>query len=201
MIQSVYTMIYYVKGAFVLKSATQVVVDCAGVGYDVQISLNTYADVEPLSECLLYTYHLVREDAQMLFGFSTQREKALFELLISVSGVGANTARVILSSLSPTEVEQAIMSEDIPTLQGVKGIGAKTAQRIVIDLKDKVVKTAAGLDASGPVAKSGARAEAHSALTTFCISAKQAETVLNKLLKQNPGAPTEELVRQAVQML
>ncbi|MDA7721667.1 Holliday junction branch migration protein RuvA [Schleiferiaceae bacterium] len=194
-------MIYYVKGAFVLKTATQVVVDCAGVGYDVQISLNTYADVEPLSEGLLYTYHLVREDAQMLFGFSTQREKALFELLISVSGVGANTARVILSSLSPTEVEQAIMSEDIPTLQGVKGIGAKTAQRIVIDLKDKVVKTAAGLDASGPVARSGARAEAHAALTTLGISAKQAETVLNKLLKQNPGAPTEELVRQALQML
>ena len=194
-------MIYYVKGAFVLKTATQVVVDCAGVGYDVQISLNTYADVEPLSEGLLYTYHLVREDAQMLFGFSTQREKALFELLISVSGVGANTARVILSSLSPTEVEQAIMSEDVPTLQGVKGIGAKTAQRIVIDLKDKVVKTAVGLDASGPVARSGARAEAHAALTTLGISAKQAETVLNKLLKQNPGAPTEELVRQALQML
>ena len=194
-------MIYYVKGAFVLKTATQVVVDCAGVGYDVQISLNTYADVETLTEGLLYTYHLVREDAQMLFGFSTQREQALFELLISVSGVGANTARVILSSSSPTEVEQAIMSEDIPTLQGVKGIGAKTAQRIVIDLKDKVVKTAAGLDASGPVAKSGARAEAHAALTTLGISAKQAETVLNKLLKQNPGAPTEELVRQALQML
>ncbi len=194
-------MIYYVKGAFVLKTATQLVVDCAGVGYDVQISLNTYADVEPLSEGLLYTYHLVREDAQMLFGFSTQREKALFELLISVSGVGANTARVILSSLSPTEVEQAILSEDVPTLQGVKGIGAKTAQRIVIDLKDKVVKTSAGLDAGGPVARSGARAEAHAALTTLGISAKQAETVLNKLLKQNPGAPTEELVRQALQML
>lgn len=194
-------MIYYVKGAFVLKTATQVVVDCAGVGYDVQISLNTYADVEPLSEGLLYTYHLVREDAQMLFGFSTQREKALFELLISVSGVGANTARVILSSLSPTEVEQAILSEDVPTLQGVKGIGAKTAQRIVIDLKDKVVKTSAGLDAGGPIARSGARAEAHAALTTLGISAKQAETVLNKLLKQNPGAPTEELVRQALQML
>ena len=106
------------------------VVDCAGVGYDVQISLNTYADIEPLSNGLLYTYHLVREDAQQLYGFSTQREKALFELLISVSGVGANTARVILSSLAPHEVEQAIMSEDAHTLQGVKGIGAKTAQRM-----------------------------------------------------------------------
>ena len=149
-------MIYYVKGEFVLKSATQVVVDCAGVGYDVQISLNTYADVEPLSNGLLYTYHLVREDAQQLFGFSTQREKALFELLISVSGVGANTARVILSSLAPHEVEQAIMSEDAHTLQGVKGIGAKTAQRIVIDLRDKVAKTAVA--GEGAVAASGGAA-------------------------------------------
>ena len=193
-------MIYYVKGEFVIKSATQVVVDCAGVGYDVQISLNTYADIEPLSNGLLYTYHLVREDAQQLYGFSTQREKALFELLISVSGVGANTARVILSSLAPHEVEQAIMSEDAHTLQGVKGIGAKTAQRIVIDLRDKVAKTAVAVE--GVVAPSGgARAEAHSALTTLGITAKQAENILNKLLKSNPNATTEELVRQALQML
>ncbi len=193
-------MIYYVKGEFVLKSATQVVVDCAGVGYDVQISLNTYADIEPLSNGLLYTYHLVREDAHQLFGFSTQREKALFELLISVSGVGANTARVILSSLAPHEVEQAIMSEDAPTLQGVKGIGAKTAQRIVIDLRDKVAKTAvAGEGATA--ASGGVRAEAHAALTTLGISSKQTESILNKLLKSNPNATTEELVRQALQML
>ena len=193
-------MIYYVKGEFVIKSATQVVVDCAGVGYDVQISLNTYADIEPLSNGLLYTYHLVREDAQQLYGFSTQREKALFELLISVSGVGANTARVILSSLAPHEVEQAIMSEDAHTLQGVKGIGAKTAQRIVIDLRDKVAKTAVAVE--GVVAASGgARAEAYSALTTLGITAKQAENILNKLLKSNPNATTEELVRQALQML
>lgn len=193
-------MIYYVKGEFVIKSATQVVVDCAGVGYDVQISLNTYADIEPLSNGLLYTYHLVREDAQQLYGFSTQREKALFELLIGVSGVGANTARVILSSLAPHEVEQAIMSEDAHTLQGVKGIGAKTAQRIVIDLRDKVAKKAVAVE--GVVAASGgARAEAHSALTTLGITAKQAENILNKLLKSNPNATTEVLVRQALQML
>jgi len=193
-------MIYYVKGEFVIKSATQVVVDCAGVGYDVQISLNTYADIEPLSNGLLYTYHLVREDVQQLFGFSTQREKALFELLISVSGVGANTARVILSSLAPHEVEQAIMSEDAHTLQGVKGIGAKTAQRIVIDLRDKVAKTALAVEGT-VTASSGSRAEAHSALTTLGITAKQTENILNKLLKSNPNATTEELVRQALQML
>lgn len=193
-------MIYYVKGEFAIKTATQVVVDCGGVGYDVQISLNTYADLEPKSSGLLFTYHLVREDAQMLFGFSTQREKALFELLISVSGVGANTARVILSSLAPNEIESAIMSEDAATLQGVKGIGAKTAQRIVIDLKDKVAKTqieGAAVVSSG----SSSRAEAHAALTTLGITAKQSEAILNKLLKQNPNAPTEELVRNALQLL
>lgn len=193
-------MIYYVQGKFAMKSATGVVVDCGGVGYDVQISLNTYADVEPLEGGLLYTYHLVREDAQMLFGFSTQREKALFELLISVSGVGANTARVILSSLSPAEVEQAIMSEDAATLQGVKGIGAKTAQRIVIDLRDKVAKTTV-LDAGMVQSGGSSRAEAHAALTTLGITAKQAEATLNKLLKQNPAASTEELVRNALQLL
>ena len=194
-------MIYYVKGNFVEKTATNVIVDCAGIGYDVQISLNTYADIEPLAEGLLFTYHLVREDAEMLFGFSTKREKALFELLISVSGVGANTARVILSSLAPSEVEQAIMSEDAATLQGVKGIGAKTAQRIVIDLRDKVAKVAAAGDSPMLARAGGARAEAHAALTTLGISAKQAEGALNKLLKQDPAMSTEELVRKALQLL
>ncbi|CAI8155983.1 MAG: Holliday junction ATP-dependent DNA helicase RuvA [Cryomorphaceae bacterium] len=194
-------MIYYVKGNFVEKTATNVIVDCAGIGYDVQISLNTYADIEPLAEGLLFTYHLVREDAEMLFGFSTKREKALFELLISVSGVGANTARVILSSLAPAEVEQAIMSEDAATLQGVKGIGAKTAQRIVIDLRDKVAKVAAAGDSPMLARAGGARAEAHAALTTLGISAKQAEGALNKLLKQDPAMSTEELVRKALQLL
>jgi Holliday junction DNA helicase RuvA len=194
-------MIYYVKGNFVEKTATNVIVDCAGIGYDVQISLNTYADIEPLAEGLLFTYHLVREDTEMLFGFSTKREKALFELLISVSGVGANTARVILSSLAPAEVEQAIMSEDAATLQGVKGIGAKTAQRIVIDLRDKVAKVAAAGDSPMLARAGGARAEAHAALTTLGISAKQAEGALNKLLKQDPAMSTEELVRKALQLL
>ena len=194
-------MIYYVKGNFVEKTATNVIVECTGIGYDVQISLNTYADIEPLSEGLLFTYHLVREDTEMLFGFSTKREKALFELLISVSGVGANTARVILSSLSPIEIEHAIISEDAATLQGVKGIGAKTAQRIVIDLRDKVAKAAAAGDSPMLARSGGARAEAHAALTTLGISAKQAEGALNKLLKQDPAMSTEELVRKALQLL
>lgn len=199
-------MIYYVKGDFAIKTATNVVVDCGGVGYDVQISLNTYADIESLDKGMLFTYHLVREDAQQLYGFSTQREKALFELLISVSGVGANTARVILSSLSPAEVEGGIMTENVAMLQGVKGIGAKTAQRIVIDLRDKVMKLSGAetpelAGAGGGVNVQANRAEAHAALTVLGISAKQAETALNKLLKQNPAATTEELVRNALQLL
>ncbi|MEY2963190.1 MAG: hypothetical protein RL754_451 [Bacteroidota bacterium] len=198
-------MIYYVKGDFVIKTATNVVVDCGGVGYDVQISLNTFADVESLDKGLLYTYHLVREDAQQLYGFSTTREKALFELLISVSGVGANTARIILSSLSPSEVEGAIMTEQVSTLQGVKGIGAKTAQRIVIDLRDKVMKLI-GMDGTDVPTLTGGggnvnRSEAHAALTVLGIASKQADAALNKLLKQNPDATTEELVRNALQLL
>lgn len=193
--------VHHHQGNFVEKTATNVIVECTGIGYDVQISLNTYADIEPLSEGLLFTYHLVREDTEMLFGFSTKREKALFELLISVSGVGANTARVILSSLSPVEIEHAIISEDAATLQGVKGIGAKTAQRIVIDLRDKVAKAAAAGDSPMLARSGGARAEAHAALTTLGISAKQAEGALNKLLKQDPAMSTEELVRKALQLL
>ena len=183
-----------------MKSATQVVVDCAGVGYDVQISLNTYADVEPLSEGLLYTYHLVREDAQMLFGFSTPREKALFELLISVSGVGANTARMILSSLSPTEVEQAILSEDVPTLQGVKGIGAKTAQRVILDLKDKVLKVY-GLEEVSLSQNNTNKSEALSALDVLGFNKKQSEKVVEKLVSQNPEITVEELIKDALKNL
>ena len=194
-------MIYYVNGDFIEKTATNVIIDCAGIGYNVQISLTTYADIETLNKGRLYTYHLIREDAELLFGFSTKREKVLFELLISVSGVGANTARMILSSLSPNETEQAILSGNSGTLQGVKGIGAKTAQRIVIDLKDKVTKIAPATTEGTNLTTSSARVEAHAALTTLGITAKQAEGVLNKALKNKPEATTEELVRIALQLL
>ncbi len=194
-------MIYYVNGDFIEKTATNVIIDCAGIGYNVQISLTTYADIETLNKGRLYTYHLIREDAELLFGFSTKREKVLFELLISVSGVGANTARMILSSLSPNETEQAILSGNSGTLQGVKGIGAKTAQRIVIDLKDKVTKIAPATTEGTYLTTSNARVEAHAALTTLGITAKQAEGVLNKALKNKPEATTEELVRIALQLL
>ena len=194
-------MIYYVNGDFIEKTATNVIIDCGGIGYNVQISLTTYADIETLNKGRLYTYHLIREDAELLFGFSTKREKVLFELLISVSGVGANTARMILSSLSPNETEQAILSGNSGTLQGVKGIGAKTAQRIVIDLKDKIAKIALVSSEGTKLTTGSARLEAHAALITLGITAKQAEGVLNKALNNKPEAPTEELVRIALQLL
>ena len=194
-------MIYYVNGDFIEKTATNVIIDCGGIGYNVQISLTTYADIETLNKGRLYTYHLIREDAELLFGFSTKREKVLFELLISVSGVGANTARMILSSLSPNETEQAILSGNSGTLQGVKGIGAKTAQRIVIDLKDKIAKIALVSSEGTKLTAGSARLEAHAALITLGITAKQAEGVLNKALNNKPEATTEELVRIALQLL
>ena len=194
-------MIYYVNGDFIEKTATNVIIDCGGIGYNVQISLTTYADIETLNKGRLYTYHLIREDAELLFGFSTKREKVLFELLISVSGVGANTARMILSSLSPNETEQAILSGNSGTLQGVKGIGAKTAQRIVIDLKDKIAKNALVSSEGTKLTTGSARLEAHAALITLGITAKQAEGVLNKALNNKPEATTEELVRIALQLL
>ena len=194
-------MIYYVNGDFIEKTATNVIIDCGGIGYNVQISLTTYADIETLNKGRLYTYHLIREDAELLFGFSTKREKVLFELLISVSGVGANTARMILSSLSPNETEQAILSGNSGTLQGVKGIGAKTAQRIVIDLKDKIAKIALVSSEGTKLTTGSARLEAHAALITLGITAKQAEGVLNKALNNKPEATTEELIRIALQLL
>ena len=194
-------MIYSIRGTFLVKSATQVVIEAAGVGYDVQISLTTYADLDGLTEGKLFTYQYVREDALMLFGFSTLREKSLFELLLSVSGVGANTARMILSSLRPEEIEQAILGDHIPVLQGVKGIGAKTAQRIVLDLKDKVAKFAVAQELDAVPAVQLHAEEARAALVTLGIPAKQAEAVLKKLMKENAVQSTEDLVRAALQMI
>ena len=193
-------MIYYVNGDFTEKTATNVIVDCAGIGYDVQISLTTYADIEALNKGRLYTYHLIREDAELLFGFSTKREKALFELLISVSGVGANTARMILSSLSPNETEQAILSENASTLQGVKGIGAKTAQRIVIDLKDKVLKVY-GIDELSLIPNNTNKDEALSALEVLGFNKKQSEKVIDKILKTEPDALVEQIIKEALKNL
>lgn len=196
-------MIYSVEGPFLEKTTTLVVVDCGGVGYEVHISLNTYADLNGIDKGRLYTYQHVREDALQLYGFSTLFEKKVFVHLISVSGVGANTARVILSSLRANDVQHAIIGEDVAALQSIKGIGAKTAQRIVLDLRDKMLKMDSSNPGAAPTAAqpSSDKNEAHAALTTLGITPKQADAVLSKLLKNNPAATTEELVRGALQLL
>ena len=135
-------MITQIKGKLIEKNPTQVVVDCNGIGYEINISLHTFSSISADENIQLYTHLQVREDAHILYGFFTVQERAVFRLLISVSGIGTSTARTMLSSLSPAQIQLAIGSEDVPTIQGVKGIGLKTAQRIIIDLKDKVTKSA-----------------------------------------------------------
>lgn len=191
-------MYYHLRGRLVEKSPTYVVVECGGVGYHVNISLSTYSELGSDEAVLLYTHLAVREDAMTLYGFISTSERDVFRQLISVSGVGANTARMILSSLLPAEVESAIRSENIALLKGVKGIGAKTAQRIVVDLKDKV-----GLSEElGTVtaAKSN-RDEAAAALEVLGFSRNAIEKVLAAHLKQDSSANVESLIKNALQKL
>ena len=133
-------MYAYIKGKITFKSPTDIYLETGGVGYHLQISLNTYSEIEKLEEVSLFTHFHVKEDSQTLYGFFTKKEKELFQLLISVSGIGPNTARIVLSSMKPEEVEKAISYEDVLTFNKVKGIGPKTAKRIILDLKDKVTK-------------------------------------------------------------
>ena len=150
-------MYHHLRGKLVEKNPTYLVVECDGVGYYVNISLTTYSHIGDDENVMVYTHLAVREDAMTLYGFAQPTEREIFRLLIGVSGVGANTARMILSSLLPGEVENAIRSENIALLKGVKGIGAKTAQRIVVDLKDKV---GLGSEAGIPSTPSSSREEA-----------------------------------------
>ena len=133
-------MITHLEGKLVEKNPTDIVIDCNGVGYFINISLHTFSEIPDRENIKLYTYLQVREDYHSLYGFSTKTEREIFKLLISVSGIGANTARTMLSSLSPQQVKEGIAGEDVALIQSVKGIGIKTAQRVIIDLKDKVLK-------------------------------------------------------------
>ncbi|NVK27534.1 MAG: Holliday junction branch migration protein RuvA [Flavobacteriia bacterium] len=192
-------MYHHLRGRLVEKNPTYVVVECHGVGYYVNISLSTYAQIGDDENVLIFTHLAVREDAHVLYGFAHESEREIFRLLISVSGVGANTARMILSSLLPDEVEMAIRSENIALLKGVKGIGAKTAQRIVVDLKDKV-----GLSSeSGTVltAASSSREEAITALEVLGFSRKAIEKVVSAHLAQEPEASVEKIIKNALQKL
>lgn len=193
-------MIAYIDGKLTHKDPTYVIIDVGGVGYQIKVSLNTYSSLPGSERCKLHTYLHIKEDAHTLFGFTTAAEKDLFLLLISISGVGPNTGLMILSSLSVEEVQQAIVREDVRTIQHVKGIGAKTAQRIILELKDKVRKEVLISDAAVPgSAHNTNRAEALSALVTLGFAKNVAEKTLDTIIKREGGnLSVEELIKFAL---
>ncbi len=193
-------MITQIRGRLVEKNPTHVVVDCNGVGYLLHISLQTFAALPDDEAIILYTHLSVREDAHTLFGFIDKTERAVFKLLISVSGVGPSIARTMLSSMSSEEVQQAIVSENVALIQSVKGIGAKTAQRVIIDLKDKMLKTF-DLDEVSAVANNTSKEETLSALEVLGFRRKQSEKIVNAILKEHPEAKIEELIKMALKNL
>lgn len=194
-------MFAYINGKLAHKDPTFVIIDIQGVGYEVKISLNTFSQIKDEEQCKLFTFFHVKEDAQTLYGFSSQKEKSIFLSLISISGVGPSTGLMVLSSLSPQEVEHAILSEDVRTIQAVKGIGAKTAQRIILELKDKLGKDQPTSDPQN-IAISPAnsiRNEALAALVTLGINKAAAQKTIDKILKQTEGQVSlEELIKQAL---
>lgn len=194
-------MIAYVKGKLVEKDPTYVIIDVGGLGYDIRISLNTFSALKDQENCKLFTYFHVKEDIQALYGFSEVSEKQIFMNLISISGIGPNTGLVMLSSLSPGEIQSAIINEDVKTIQGVKGIGAKTAQRVILELKDKMKKEAL-LDPSMKIPESShntIKSEALSALTTLGIPKAVAEKNIDFILREHgDDMVLEQLIKLAL---
>lgn len=195
-------MYAYVEGKITEQNPACVTIDCGGVGYEVNISLHTYTQIKDKDRVRLWIYQAVREDALTLFGFADKTEKELFLQLISVSGVGANTARMILSTLSPESTVKAILDGDAKKIQSVKGIGLKTAQRLIVDLRDKVgkLKVAEAQEAFLPEI-SEERQEAVAALVTLGFAKALVEKTVDKLLAKMPGLSTEEIIKQALRML
>lgn len=194
-------MIDYVKGKLDSCAPTHAVVDCGGVGYAVNISLSTYAQIKDLQEVKLLVHESIREDAYNLYGFAATAERELFRMLISVSGVGATTALLILSAYPTNEILRAITHEDLNTLKGIKGIGLKTAQRIVVELKDKAMKAGGDTGEIFPVANNMVRQEALSALEVLGFVKSASQKVVDKLLHDNPEMTVEGVVKQAIKLL
>lgn len=199
-------MIEYIKGKLEELTPTQAVIDCNGVGYALGISLNTYSAIQGKTDIKLYAYEAIREDAYQLFGFATRQERELFLLLISVPGIGGGTARMILSALTPSELCDVIGSGNEKLLKTVKGIGLKTAQRIIVDLKDKIVQTGLSTEASpnAPAAntqRSAVAEEALAALTMLGFAPAASQKVISGLLKDSPELPVEQVIKQALKRL
>lgn len=193
-------MIAYLEGRFTYKSPAVVYIDVQGVGYEVQISLNTYAGIQHLEKGLLHTCLLIREDAHTLYGFFEKAEKDMFLLLIAVSGIGASTARMMLSYMKPEEVARAIIQGDVKTLESIKGIGKKTAERLVVELRDKLAKQPADTTIS-PVKHNTLHADALNALMALGISRQVADQAIQKALAAEPGLAVEDLIKKALRTL
>ncbi len=200
-------MINYLKGQLTELTPAQATIECHGVGYALNISLNTYTAIQGKSEVLLYVYESIREDAWILFGFHSKQERELFLLLISVSGIGGNTARTILSSFSPSELANIIMDSNERLLKTVKGLGAKTAQRIIIELKDKVATlgieatTSSNQQHTPDITNSEVYSEAVDALKMLGFPPAPSVKAVKTVLKDNPAAPVEKVIKKALQIL
>jgi len=193
-------MITHLSGKLVEKNPTYVVVECNGVGYFLNISLHTFTKLSDEEQIKLYTHLLVREDAHTLYGFADRMEREIFILLLSVSGIGASTARTMLSSLSPDQVKTAIGGGDVATIQSIKGIGAKTAQRVIVDLKDKILKVYE-LDEVSLQKNNTSKEEALSALEVLGFARRQAEKVIDKVLVQDSSLSVEVIIKEALKNL
>jgi len=190
-------MITQIIGRLVEKSPTHVVIDCQGIGYEVNISLHTFSQLGEDENIKLFTHLQIREDSHTLFGFFTPIERSVFRLLISVSGIGASIARTMLSSLEPQQIQRAIVTEDLNTIKSVKGIGLKTAQRVLIELKDKMMNLFEGEEIQS-FANNTIKEEALSALEVLGYPRKQSEKVIDNIIQSAPESSVEELIKAAL---
>jgi holliday junction DNA helicase RuvA len=193
-------MIAHIQGKLIEKTPTEVIIDCNGVGYHINISLHTYSLIPVAETIKLFTYLQIKEDAHSLFGFVEKSEREIFKMLLSVSGIGASIARTMLSSLDPKQIIQALAVGDLATIQSIKGIGSKTAQRAILDLKDKVLKLY-DIDEVSMSQSNTNKDEALSALEVLGFNKKLAEKVVDKIMIQSPDATVEGLIKQALKNL
>ncbi len=193
-------MITHIRGRLIEKNPTFAIIECNGIGYFLHISLHTYSKIPDSEAVKLYTYLSVKEDSHTLFGFADKVEREIFKLLISVSGVGNSIARTMLSSMTPEQIQHAIASEDVATIQSVKGIGAKTAQRVIIDLRDKIVKTYQ-LSEDSVQSNNTIKEEALSALEVLGYSRKQVDRLVHKIIQETPDITLENIIKQALKNL
>ncbi len=192
----------YIKGTLVEITPTEAIVECGGIGFDIMISLQTYDNLKSLNEVKVYIYHHLREDDEQFYGFATKNERELFKLLISVSGIGVGSARMMLSSLSDEEIRNAIIGEDVHRIKSVKGIGLKTAQRLILDLKDKIIK-GGGVDTSDNAVTVNSKIsdEATTALLNLGFTKANISKIMPEILKENPDATIETIIREALKRL